>query len=211
MNHTVSKGAAIHSLYAHPQPAGLCTLREYLLCDPLAEPLAEPLARHLPEGQQERLLFLRFVKEADFPVDSMTFDITMLDAMGYEMGRTTVVLRDSDIPQVETGHTFTPDLGIPVACGCVDIRIRMREVTSGAYAYRVEGHTVTIDYLPPEPWRYDPRAGEEEKLTEAKGVRVRSKRSGKVRHLWPVALFTLLLLVYIIAKPFWDAVFRLIF
>lgn len=194
MNQIVTKGAAIHSLYAHPQPAGLCALREYLLTD----------------TEEGRLLLTRWVKEADFPVDAMTFDITMLDAVGCEMGRTTVVLRDSDIPQVEMGHIFTPELGIPVADGCMDIRIRLREITSGAYVYRVAGNTVTTDYRPAEPWRYDPHAGEAEKLTEAKGVRVRSKSSGKVRHLWPVALLTLLLLIYVIAKPFWDAVFGLI-
>ena len=45
-----SKNMAVHSLYAHPQPAGLCALREYLLTD-------------LEEG---RVLLLRWVKEGDF-------------------------------------------------------------------------------------------------------------------------------------------------
>ena len=200
MTEITTKGGALHSLYAYPQPAGLCALREYLLVERNADGLGEPL-KDVPEG---RLLFLRFLKECDFTVDSMTFDITMLDAVGSEMGQITVTLRDSDIPQAETGHVFTPDVGIPVAGGCMDIRIRMREVTSGDYVYRAEGMTVTVDYLPPEPWRYDPRAGAAEGLTETHSLRVRSKRSGKVRHLWPVALLTALLMVYFIARPFWD-------
>ena len=57
----------------------------------------------------------------------------------------------------------------------------------------------------------DPHAGEEERLTEEKPLRVRSKRSGKVRHLWPVALLTALLLIYFIARPFWKALSDLIF
>ena len=188
-----SKGGAIHSLYAHPQPAGLCALREYLLVD-------QPTHTH-----GGRLLLLRWVKECDFPVDSMTLEVTMLDAIGSELGKVPVTLRDSDIPPVETGHIFTPDLGIPVDGSCADIRIRLTEVTSGAYVYRVEGLTVTLDYAPEEPWRYDPHAGEKEKLTEERCVRVRSKRSGKVRHLWPLALLTALLLICLITRPFWEA------
>lgn len=194
MTETVIQGAAIHSLYAHPQPAGLCALREYLLTN-------------TDEG---KLLLLRFVKEGDFTVDSMTFEITMLDAMGDELGKLPVTLRDSEIPPVETGHVFTPDVGIPVDGSCADIRLRLITVTSGDYTYRVEGGTVTTDYTPAEPWRYDPRAGEAEKLTEERGVRVRSKASGKVRHLWPIALLTALILLGIIAAPFLEAFIKLI-
>ena len=207
MTEITSKGGALHSLYAQPQPAGLCALREYLLVEGLPERLSEQIT-DAPEG---RLLFLRFAKECDFPVDSMTFDVTMLDAVGSEMGRLSVTLRDSDIPQAEMGHVFTPDVGIPVAEGCMDIRIRMREVTSGDYVYRVEGMTVTVEYRPAEPWLYDPAAGKAEDLTEAHSLRVRSKMSGKVRHLWPMALLTTLLMVYLIARPFWDALAERIF
>ena len=194
MTETVTKGAAIHSLYAHPQPAGLCALREYLLTN-------------TDEG---KLLLLRFVKEGDFTVDSMTFEITLLDAMGGELGKLPVTLRDSEIPPAETGHVFTPDVGIPVDGSCADIRLRLITVTSGDYTYRVEGGTVTTDYTPAEPWHYDPRAGEAEKLTEERGVRVRSKASGKVRHLWPIALLTALLLLGLIASPFLEAFISLI-
>lgn len=194
MTETVIQGAAIHSLYAHPQPAGLCALREYLLTN-------------TDEG---KLLLLRFAKEGDFTVDSMTFEITLLDAMGGELGKLPVTLRDSEIPPVETGHVFTPDVGIPVDGCCADIRLRLITVTSGDYTYRVEGGTVTTDYTPAEPWHYDPRAGEAEKLTEERGVRVRSKASGKVRHLWPIALLTALILLGIIAAPFLEAFIKLI-
>ena len=140
----------------------------------------------------------------------MTFEITMLDAMGGELGKLPVTLRDSEIPPVETGHVFTPDVGIPVDGSCADIRLRLITVTSGDYTYRVEGGAVTTDYTPAEPWRYDPRAGEAEKLTEERGVRVRSKASGKVRHLWPIALLTALILLGIIAAPFLEAFIKLI-
>ena len=60
------KNTAVHSLYTRPQPAGLCTLREYLLTD-------------LEEG---RVLLLRWVKEGDFPIDGLidgTLDVYRRD------------------------------------------------------------------------------------------------------------------------------------
>ena len=134
---------AVHSLYAHPQPAGLCALREYLLTD----------------SEAGRILLLRWVKEGDFNIDAITFEVTMLDAVGGSLGCVTVTQKDGDIPPVETGHVFTPDRGIPVDGGCVDIRVRLLEVRSGAYVYRVENGAVVIDYDAPEPWRYDPQIG----------------------------------------------------
>ena len=178
---------AVHSLYAHPQPAGLCALREYLLTD----------------SEAGRILLLRWVKEGDFSIDAITFEVTMLDAIGNNLGQVTVTQKDGDIPPVETGHVFTPDRGIPVDGGCVDIRVRLLEVRSGAYVYRVENGAVVTDYDAPEPWRYDPRAGEGEHLTEEKPLRVRSKRAGKVRFLWPAALLTMLALVYILIIRFY--------
>lgn len=178
---------AVHSLYAHPQSAGLCALREYLLTD----------------SEAGRILLLRWVKEGDFGIDSMTFEVTMLDAIGNNLGQVTVTQKDGDIPPVEAGHIFTPDRGIPVDGGCVDIRVRLLEVRSGAYVYRVENGAVITDYDAPEPWRYDPCAGEGEQLTEENPLRVRSKRAGKVRFLWPAALLTMLALVYILIIRFY--------
>jgi hypothetical protein len=86
--------------------------------------------------------------------------------------------------------------------GCVDIRVKLLEVRSGAYVYRVENGAVITDYEAPESWRYDPRAGDRERLTEEMPLRVRSKRAGKVRFLWPVALLTVFALVYILIIRF---------
>ncbi len=186
MSEMRTKDTAVHSLYAYPQPAGLCAVREYLLTD----------------MEESRVLLLRWVKEGDFSIDSLTFEVTMLDAVGGELGRLTVTQKDTDIPPAEVGHVFTPERGIPVDGGCMDVRIRVLEVRSNSYIYRVENGTVTTDYEAEEPWRYDPQAGQDEGLTEANGMRVRSKRAGKVRHLWPVALLIVILLGYIILHPY---------
>ncbi len=180
------KDTAVRSLYAHPQPAGLCAVREYLLT----------------QTDDTRILLLRWVKEGDFAVDTMTFEVTMLDAIGGELGRKTVTWREGDIPAAEAGQIFTPERGIPVDGSCMDVRVRLLEVTSGAYVYRVENNTVTVDYIPEEPWRYDAHGGEKQDLTEEHPLRVRSKRAGKVRHLWPIALLAVLFLAYTVIRPY---------
>jgi hypothetical protein len=180
------KDTAVRSLYAHPQPAGLCAVREYLLT----------------RAEDTRVLLLRWIKEGDFTIDTMTFEVTMLDAIGVELGRKTVTWLDGDIPAAEVGHIFTPERGIPVDGSCMDIRIRLLEVTSGAYVYRVENNTVTVDYIPEEPWKYDAHGGEKQGLNEEHPLRVRSKRAGKVRHLWPIALLAVLFLAYTVVRPY---------
>lgn len=186
MSEYQAEDRVVRGLYASPQPAGLCAVREYLLTD--------------REGV--RVLLLRWVKETEYPIDEMTFDVTMLDALGEELGTMTVTRRGSDIPAAETGHVFTPERGIVVDGGCTDVRVRLTEVRSGCYIYRVENGAVTTDYEAPEPWRYDPRGGEREGLTDTACLRVRSKRAGKVRFLWPAALLTVILLVYALLRPY---------
>lgn len=186
MSEYQTKDTAVRGLYAHPQPAGLCAVREYLLAD-------------MEEG---RILLLRWVKETEYPIDEMTFEVTMLDAVGGELGTVTVTHRGDDIPSVETGHVFTPERGIPVDGGCTDVRVRLSEVRSDSYVYRIENGAVTVDYEAPESWRYAPRAGEREGLTDAAPLRVRSKRAGKVRFLWPAALLAVILLIYAVVRPY---------
>ena len=175
----------VYSPYTLPQPAGLLAVREYLLTD--------------VEG--ERLLILRWVRETEVPVDAMTYEIVMLDAVGAELGRRTATHLAADIPPAEIGAVFTLKRGIPVDEGCRNIRIRITEVRSGSYVYRTSGSTVVTDYIPEEPWSYDPNAGNREKLTDRIPLRVRSKRMGRVHHLWPVALLIALLLAAVITLP----------
>lgn len=174
----------VYSPYTLPQPSGLLSVREYLLTD-----------------MEERILLLRWVKEMEFPVDSMSYEITMLDAVGAELGRRTVTHTASDIPVIEPGVVFTLKRGIPVDEGCMNVRIRVTEVRSGAYVYRVSGHTVTADYISEEPWRYDPKAGSGERLTDRNPLFVRSKRTKKVHFLWPAAFLAALLIIVSIILP----------
>lgn len=178
---------AIRNPYTLPQPAGPCALQEFLLAD-------------LDRG---RVLFLRWVKEEEVPLDSMTFEVTMLDALGGELGRVTVTHRGKDIPPVAKEGVFTPERGIPVENGCVDIRIRLLEVTSDAYIYREKNGLMVTEYRPPLPWKYLPRRDLERELARKQDLRVRSRRAGKVRFSWLVPLLAILTLLYLLVFRFY--------
>ena len=185
------RDTTVYSPYTHPQPAGLLSVQEYLLTD--------------VDGV--RVLLLRWIKEIGFPIDSMTYEVVTLDAVGAELGRHTVSHVASDIPSAEIGQSFTLNRGIPVEGGCMHIRVRITEVKSGAYVYRVSGTTVTADYIPEEPWTYDPKAGDGEKITDESTLRVRSKRTGKVHLLGVAAFLAVLLIAASIILPYIADVF----
>ena len=178
----------VYSPYTLPQPAGLVSVKEYLLTD----------------MGKERVLLLRWVKEMEFPIDALTCEITMQDAVGAELGKRAVTYHATDLPPVEAGQIFTPIAGIPVDSGCMHVRVRVTELKSGSYVYRTAGTAVTTDYIPEEPWSYDPKAGARDGLTDQNTLRVRSKRAGKVRFLWPAALITALLLAVSIILPYFS-------
>lgn len=173
--------------YTAPQPSGLMTVREY---------------RFVASGDQ-RCLLIRWVKEADFSVDSFTFELTLLDAVGGCTGNRRITYRASDLPAAEVGVPFTMDSGIPVDEDCAGIHIRLLEVVSGSYIYRVQAdRTVTVDYEAEEPWAYDGHAGEAEGLSDTITLRVVSKKAKPVRFLWLVALAALLLLMWAYVRPY---------
>ncbi|MBR5124924.1 MAG: hypothetical protein IKU90_07300 [Clostridia bacterium] len=180
-----TRDTRVYSPYTLPQPSGLLAVKEYLLTD-------------MEEG---RFLLLRWVRELEFPVDTLTYEIVMLDSVGAELGRKTVTHVASDIPAAEVGEAFALKRGIPVEMNCMSVRIRVTEVKSGAYVYRVVGEAVHVDYIPQEPWKLDPKAGKKEKLTDRNPLRVRSKRTEKVSFLWPAALLAVLILVGSLVLP----------
>ncbi len=181
-----TKDTTVYSPYTLPQPAGLLSVQEYLLTD--------------VDG--ERVLLLRWVKEFEFPIDSMTYEVVMLDAVGTELGRRTATHLMSDIPPAEAGSVFTLNRGISVDGGCMHVRVRVTEVKSGSYVYRVSGNTVSTDYVSEEPWTYDPKAGDDAKLTDQSPLCVRSKRTKKVHTLWPAAFLAALLIAASIILPY---------
>ena len=174
-----ARDTRVYSPYTLPQPSGLLAVKEYLLTD----------------VEEDRLLLLRWVRELEYFVDSLTYEIIMLDSVGAELGRKVVTHVAADIPFAEVGEVFALKRGIPVAVDCMSVRIRVTEVKSGAYVYRVVGEAVCMDYVSQEPWKLDSKAGKKEKLTDRNPLLVRSKRTEKVSFLWPAAVLAVLILV----------------
>lgn len=174
--------------YRYPQPAGLVAVKDYLFA-------------HTEEGH---CLLLRWVMEADFPVESFTFTVEQLDAVGDPVGQATVTCAGEDIPSVKRGECFTPERGIAVHERCSAIRVHLSEVISEGYVYRVKGMRVEMDYRPDTPWRYEANGGAEDGLSDTVSLSLSSKLRGKrsrVRFLWPLALLSFLLILLIILAP----------
>lgn len=172
--------------YTHPQPTGLLSLREYLF---------------VTVGDT-RCVLLRWVREADFPVNSVTVEITQTDGLGTRLGSTRVTYGENDLPPHRVGELFTPSGAIPVDPACTEVRVRLCRVESGDYLYRVRRDlSVTVDYGAEEPWAYDDRAGESEGLSDTTPLRVISKAQRRV----PLrALVTLGGLVALLVALFWP-------
>lgn len=169
--------------YRHPQPGGLVAVKEYLFAD-------------TGEGH---CLLLCWVLEGDLPVERFTFTVEELDAVGDTVGQVTVTCEGEDIPPVRQGDCFTPTRGIPVHERCSDIRVRLLEVVSEGYVYRIKGKRVTVDYAPGAPWVYEEDGGAEDGLSDTVSLKLGSKlRGNRVKYLWPLALLTFLLILWAI-------------
>ncbi len=177
---------ALRGLYTQPQPDAPVAVREYLLCD--------------VEGVHS--LLLRWLKCTDLPVDSMTFEVIELDGDGEELGRSRVTHLGTDLPPMQTGKLFTPDRAIPVDGRCRDIRIRLLEITSGYYVYRMVQGNLTVDYDAPEAWTYDAAAGEREGLSDTVPLQVRSKWRLAPPKIGLLVAAVLVLLVLLITYPY---------
>lgn len=178
--------AAVRIPYTRPCPEGLMAVRDFLFT----------------EAEGGRCLLLRWVKEADFEVDSFTFELEQLDAAGGCLGVIAVTYQGMDIPPIAPGETFVPERGIAVHRSCTDIRVRLTELISGSYMYRVKGNRVEIDYRISEPWVYGMWDGREDGLSDTVSLRVVSGRRRRVRLLWPAAVLSVLLLILVILAPF---------
>ena len=171
--------------YPHPQPEGLVAVREYRIAD----------------GGGTPCLLLKWALEADLPVDRFLFAVEELDAVGDLLETLTVTCEGTDIPPVHPGECFVPPRGILLREACTDIRVRLLEVESAGYLYRVRDGRVTVDYRGEEPWTYEDEGGASEGLSSRVSLRVRSKLSRRARFLWPVALLTFLLILLAILAP----------
>ncbi|MBQ3508386.1 MAG: hypothetical protein IJA91_07555 [Clostridia bacterium] len=171
--------------YLYPQPEGLVSVRDILYTN--------------RDGC--RYVLLRWGMDADFQVDRFTFELTQLDFAEECLETVTVTYQGVDIPTVRQRECFVVPRGIALQEKCADIRVRLIELVSGKYIYRVKGMRVEVDYLVPMPWKYDERGGKDVKLSDKIPLRVYSKRRGRVGFRWPVVGLSVVLLILIMLLP----------
>ncbi len=172
--------------YLLPQPEGVVRVQDYLFT----------------EIEGTRCVLLRWVMEADFPVDSFTFVLTESDAAESDLGTTTVTCGRADVASVAKGAVFTPASAIPVGEKCTAVKIQLTEVVSGDYVYTVKGTRVEAGYRAPERWVYDKNPGREDGLSDKRLLRVVPKRRKNARFLWIPAVLTAILLILMILDPY---------
>jgi hypothetical protein len=155
----------------------------------------------MADGDGSPCLLLKWVLEADFAVDRFLFSVEELDVAGDLLETLTVTCEGADIPPVSTGECFVPPCAIRLKEACADVRVRLLEVESAGYVYRIRNGRVTTDYAEEEPWRYVAEDGISDGLNAHMFLRVCSKMKRRVRFLWPMALLAFLLLLLAILAP----------
>lgn len=171
--------------YTHPQPDAPVAVREY----------------RIAEGDGVPCLFLTWALEDDVSVDGFRFAVEELDAAGDLLETLTVTCEGSDIPPVALGECFVAPRAIRLPAACADVRIRLLEVESAGYVYKIRNGRAVLDYAEEEPWCYAAEDGVSDGLKARTSLRVRSKLKRRVRFLWPAALLTFLLLLLAILAP----------
>ena len=96
------------------------------------------------KGDQKYLL-LRFANSSDFTANSMAFTLIQLDCNGAVLEKTPIEYYGLNFI---SGSTHVPQEGIPINEFCTDFKVQFSLVTSGHYAYQVNGSQVTVRYTP---------------------------------------------------------------
>ncbi len=171
--------------YTHPQPDAPVAVREY----------------RMAEGDGVPCLFLKWALEEDVPLDSFRFAVEEMDTAGDLLETLTVTCEGAEIPPVTLGECFIAPRAIRIREACADVRIRLLEVESAGYVYKIRNGRVALDYAEEEPWCYAAEDGVSDGLNAHTSLRVRSKMKRRVRFLWPAALLTFLLILLAILAP----------
>ncbi len=178
--------AAAKESYLYPQPEGLLRVQDYLFA----------------EACGCRCVLLRWVMEAEHPLDAFTFELSQLDAADECIGTVTVTYHKRDFHGVKTGEVFVPLDGVAVEDGCASVRVQLLEAVSGQYIYRVKGTHVEAGYRSPEYWSHDKHPGREDRLTDKKPLRVNCKRRAQVGLILPVAGLAVVVMVVAMLFPY---------
>lgn len=154
-------------------------------------------------AEKRRCCLLRWVKDVEMDMDSVTFALTQLDSTGGEIATRTLTMEH--IPHTRIGKSFSPNRAYPVEPNCAAIRIQVLHVTAGAFTYRYDcpdTDEAVVEYATAEAWNYGEDTAKKDGLKEGISRRARSKRGGRVGFLWAMATLTVIVLVLALAKPY---------
>ncbi len=181
---------SVRRVYEYAQPPAPVAVREYLLT----------------RLEGERCCLLHWLLREDIRLDRMSFTLIQLDENGEELASSEITHEAGELPTVESGHLFAPPRAIPILPRCATVRVRLRELVSDVYLYRMTPTGVTVDYIADTAWVYDKKAPKKDKLKRRIPLRVTSKLGRRVRGVWPVALLGLLLVAWVISWPYLERV-----
>ncbi len=193
---SIVRGETKHLPYDYPQPEGLLAVREYLLTT----------------MENERLCLLRWIKEVDCELDRMQFELIQVDSNGAELARDLYKLDKDDIPAVEAGTLFSLPRALPIDARCASVRVRLLQVNSGAFTYRVQNNLVTVSYTVSEAWERDKKEEKRSKKKKKKRDALTNERTvvpiriKKIRFLRLAAFLTVILMAVAILDTYLDRV-----
>lgn len=117
-------------LYGHPQISGFITAKQYLF-----------IAR-----ENKRYVAVRFSNDSGFAIDEICLELLQLDGKGNILKKTRITESGT---VVFAGTTFTLKSNPELDDKCVDVKVRIIYVISGAYRYTVRRDCVTAHYIAP--------------------------------------------------------------
>ncbi len=190
-NNTYSSVRATRHLYEFPQSTELVAVQEYLFTN----------------NSGKHCCLLKWIKYADFYISSMTFDLTELDASGKELDTTRHTVYGNSIPPTGKGETFAPGVGLVVANRCKNVRVKLLEVKSDDYTYRIENNVVKAYYDIEPLWESDSKKEHKDRKKHLKRDADKSVRSKLGKRPFIIRLsviVTLFLLMTFILQSFFD-------
>ena len=93
----------------------------------------------------KKFLLLRFWNTADFVINGMEFVITQIGADKHVIDTSVVKIEGM---RVSPGGTYTTNNGIVISEECVDFKVFVKYVSSGAYEYYDRGGKTVPKYNP---------------------------------------------------------------
>ncbi len=178
-NTTAKPESSEHHFYELMQPDAPILLQDYILTD----------------NASGKYCLLRWIKNFEYSITSIKLELTELDDSAMTCSVRCITFTEADLTQVNLGETFVPKSGIAVDPKCVSIRVKLIELQSDAYIYRLENEKIVIDYqiTPPQP------TSKAKKRRKYKRTQLSVLKADRRLLGWAVALSVIILILVFVA------------